>query len=179
MLIGAETRICTLQAIGKDYTIFNLYKFEFVCSFAENKVTMFDFLKAGEHKSEEGFISKAQYLKDNWSWLKYSYAISIRIRRRMGELGITQKELAAQLGCTQQHVSVLLGGKANMTLETIAKLEKALSFGLIADSFKEFNCSITENQSDSFLNYSALNELVAEGGKVDLYKTRKKKGPQK
>ena len=36
-----------------------------------------DFLRANEHKSREGFVSKAQYLKDNWSWLKYSYCKDI------------------------------------------------------------------------------------------------------
>ena len=87
-----------------------------------------DFLKANEHKSVDAFIPKAQYLKENWPWLKYSYAIAIKVRRRMKELGVTQKELARRLECTQQHISVLLGGRANMTLETLAKLEQALSF---------------------------------------------------
>ena len=92
-----------------------------------------DYLKANEHKSENGFASKAQYIEDNWFWLKYSYAIAIKVRHRMKELGMTQKKLAQELECTQQHISVLLGGRANMTLETLAKLEQALSF----DSFQE------------------------------------------
>lgn len=142
-----------------------------------------DFLKANEHKSDADFVSKAQYLKDNWSWLKYSYAIAIKVRRRMRELGITQNELALRLGCTQQHISVLLGGKANMTLETIAKLEQALSLDLIGQSLQEFNYSISLDETIRCLNDSAVSGPTPEGVKtsefVDGYKPRKKKGPKR
>ena len=141
-----------------------------------------DFLRANEHKSEVDFISKAQYLKDNWLWLRYSYAIAIKVRHRMKELGITQKDLASQLGCTQQHISVLLGGKANMTLETMAKLEQALSFDLIGYGLLEFNYSIPTDDSIGYLNDSAVGGPIPEGFKtgelVDGYKPRKKKGPK-
>ena len=140
-----------------------------------------DFLRANEHKSKTGFISKAQYLKDNWTWLRYSYAIAIKVRRRMKELGITQKELASQLECTQQHISVLLGGKSNMTLETMAKLEQALSFDLIGQSLQEFSYSLPENNV-GYLNDSAVSGPAPDGFKtselVDGYKPRKKKGPK-
>lgn len=140
-----------------------------------------DFLRANEHKSEAGFVSKAQYLKDNWTWLRYSYAIAIKVRRRMKDLGITQKELARQLGCTQQHISVLLGGKANMTLETMAKLEQSLSFDLIGQGLQEFGYSIPE-ETVGYLNDSAVSGPIPDGVKtsdlVDGYKPRKKKGPK-
>ena len=131
-----------------------------------------DYLKANAHETEGGFVSKAEYLKDNWQWLKYSYAIAIKVRRRIKETGLTQKELAEQLGCTQQHVSVLLGGKANMTLETIAKLEQTLSIDLIGHGLQEFG----------YLNDSKVSGPIPEGFKtsklVNGYKTRKKKGPK-
>lgn len=140
-----------------------------------------DFLRANEHKSEAGFVSKAQYLKDNWTWLRYSYAIAIKVRRRMKDLGITQKELARQLGCTQQHISVLLGGKANMTLETMAKLEQSLSFDLIGQGLQEFGYSIPE-ETVGYLNDSAVSGPIPDGVKtsdlVDGYKPRKKRGPK-
>ena len=117
-----------------------------------------------------GFVSRSQYLKDNWSWLKYSFAIAIKVRSRMKELGITQKELAEQLGCTQQHISVLLGGKVNMTLETLAKLEEALSFDLIGQSLKLYlNDSGVHGSAPDGVNTSDL---------VSGYKPRKKKGPK-
>ena len=139
------------------------------------------FLRANEHKSAESFVAKAQYIKDNWIWLRYSYAIAIKVRRRMQELDMTQKQLAEALGCTQQHVSVLLNGKVNMTLETLAKLEKALNIDLIGASLESFGYSGSGESSPSFLNDS-FGEAPASGLKtgslVDGYKPRKKKGPK-
>ena len=66
-------------------------------------------------------------------WLKYSWAIAIKVKSRMEETGLTQKQLAEALGCTQQHVSILLNGRVNMTLETIAKLENALDIDLLEE----------------------------------------------
>ena len=140
-----------------------------------------DFLRANEHKSTEDFVARAQYIKDNWIWLRYSYAIAIKVRRRMQELDMTQKQLAEALGCTQQHVSVLLNGKVNMTLETLAKLEQALKFDLIRASLESFDYSGSDASSPSFLNDS-FGETPASGLKtgslVDGYKPRKKKGPK-
>ena len=140
------------------------------------------FLRANEHKSDEGFVSKAQYLKDNWFWLRYSYAVALKVRRRMKDLGMTQKELAGQLGCTQQHISVLLGGKANMTLETLAKLEQALSFDLIGQSLERFDQTVPTSTAVGYLNDSSVSGPVPEGFKtgdlVDGYRPRKKKGPR-
>jgi len=140
-----------------------------------------DFFKANEHKSTGGFVSQAQYVKDNWSWLKYSYAVAIKVRHRMKELGITQKDLAQRLECTQQHISVLLAGKANMTLETLAKLEQALSFDLI-QGLLEFGNSIPDRDAVGYLNDSSVSGPIPDGFKTsDLvagYQPRKKKGPK-
>ena len=142
-----------------------------------------EILYANEHKSKSGFISQAQFLKDNWSWLKYSYAVAIKVRRRMKDMGITQKELAEKLECSQQHISVLLGGKANMTLETLAKLEQALSFDLIGQELLEFGYSIPDRGPLGYLNNPSLSGPIPEGFKtsdlVDGYKPRKKKGPKR
>ena len=40
-------------------------------------------------------------------------------------------QLAERMGCTQQYVSNLLKGSSNMTLETIAKLERALNIDIV------------------------------------------------
>ncbi|MBR6346806.1 MAG: helix-turn-helix transcriptional regulator [Bacteroidales bacterium] len=140
-----------------------------------------DFFKANEYTSTRGFVSQAQYLKDNWSWLKYSYAVAIKVRHRMKELGITQKDLAQRLECTQQHISVLLTGKTNMTLETLAKLEQALSFDLI-QGVLEFGNSIPDRNAVRYLNDSSVCGPIPDGFKtsdlVDGYKPRKKKGPK-
>ena len=130
-----------------------------------------DFLRANEHKGDGAFLSEAQFLKNNWSWLKYSYAIAIKVRSSMAEQGMTQKQLAEVLHCTQQHVSVLLNGHVNMTLETIAKLEDAqgLSFIQVEDE-------------PLFLNSPRPGEKmpnIKTSTLVDGYSPRKKKGPKK
>jgi DNA-binding XRE family transcriptional regulator len=141
-----------------------------------------DFLRANEHKSSDGFISEAQYLKDNWFWMKYSYAIAVKVRRRMKDLGLTQKELAIKLGCSQQHISVLLAGRANMTIETIAKLEHSLSFELIGHNLQEFTYSGPTDGPVGYLNDNAVSGPIPTGvntsALVDGYKPRKKKGPK-
>lgn len=141
-----------------------------------------DFLRTNEHKSSNDFVSKAQYLKDNWEWLKYSYAIAIKVRHRMRNLGITQKELSKIMDCTQQHVSVLLSGKANMTLETLVKLEQALKFDLIGNSLEEFRYPVSSEPAPAYLNDSAGSENALQGINtsdfVEGYKPRKKKGPK-
>ena len=49
----------------------------------------------------------------------------------MEEKGVTQKALAQRMGCSQQHVSALLKGNSNLTLETIARIESALGVDII------------------------------------------------
>lgn len=49
----------------------------------------------------------------------------------MSQSGVTQVVLAERIGCTQQHISMLLRGKSNLTLETISKFEEALDFDII------------------------------------------------
>ena len=137
------------------------------------------FLKSNEQKSTGSFVKEAQFLRDNWLWLKYSYAIALKVRKRMEELEWTQKQLASALGCTQQHISVLLNGKVNMTLETIAKLEQALGFDLIGvlTYFQDSDVSIKQT---TFLSESSHgDEMKDTSSVVDGYKARKKKGPKK
>lgn len=136
-----------------------------------------DFLRANEHHSAGTFMAEAQYLKDNWHWLKYSYAIALKVAGRMADLGWTQKQLAEAMGCSQQHVSSLLNGKVNMTLETISKLESALQLDLIGDSLVAF--------SESPCPLPVLNEPMPDeepvthtSHLVEGYVSRKKKGPK-
>ena len=140
-----------------------------------------DFLKANEHKGTEDFVSKAQYLKDNWIWLRYSYAIAVKVRRRMTEMGITQKQLADSLGCSQQHISILLHGRVNMTLETLAKLEKALSLDLIESHLEASDYSLVPTPAPVYLNDVSTNDpeyIRGTKSLVDGFKPRKKKGPK-
>ena len=142
-----------------------------------------EFLKANEHISEKGFLEEAQYVRDNWGWLKYSYAVAVKVKARMEELGWTQKQLSAALGCTQQHVSALLKGRVNMTLETLSKLEEALSFDLIGRVLTPPSGRYSiQPRTPLFLNDpgpDAEMPPVRTSTLVDGYKPRKKKGPKK
>jgi ribosome-binding protein aMBF1 (putative translation factor) len=88
-----------------------------------------------EHSTGEpgAWKRQAQEELEAWDWKQYSYMIAIKARRQMGRLQMTQKQLAEAMGCTQQYVSLLLSGNLNMTLETIARLEKALQFTLLGE----------------------------------------------
>lgn len=95
-----------------------------------------DVLQKHSSKSNSKWRNEAEQRRANWNWLRYSAAIALMVRERMSELGMTQVALAEKLSCTQQHVSMLLKGNANLTLETIAKLEDALDFSIIKDAFE-------------------------------------------
>ena len=69
----------------------------------------------------------------NKAWLKYSQKIAMIMLDRMEELGLTQKMLATQMGCSQQYVSKVLKGKENLSLETLCKIEEALSIQLVQE----------------------------------------------
>lgn len=135
-----------------------------------------DFLNA--NKGTSSFLAQAQYVRDNWAWLKYSYAIAIKVRSRMEELGWNQKQLAEEIGCTQQHVSVLLNGRVNMTLETIAKLEEALGISFLGTILDP----LEKPGTHYYLNDPAPDELPVDIDTSSLtygYRPRKKKGPKK
>ena len=88
-----------------------------------------------KYKSETAnWREDAEYRRRNARWLRYSAMIALQVRERMSQIGMTQVVLAEKLGCTQQHVSMLLKGKNNLTLETIAKLEEALDFDIIGEA---------------------------------------------
>ena len=96
-----------------------------------------EFLEA--HRSCRGsrWRENAQWRRDNEFWLTYARHITLQVLRRMEEQSVTQVELARRMGCTQQYVSNLLKGSSNMTLETIARLEKALDLDLLKSSLSD------------------------------------------
>ena len=93
-----------------------------------------DILNKYKSDTASKWREEAEYRRRNARWLRYSAMISLQVRDRMSEIGMTQVVLAEKLGCTQQHVSMLLKGKSNMTIETISKLEEALDFDIIGNA---------------------------------------------
>lgn len=89
-----------------------------------------EFLEKNQSDRPSGWREQGQWRRDNASWLSYSRMIALKVLSRMDELNVTQVQLAKRMGCSQQHVSTLLKGSSNMTLETISKLEDALQMNI-------------------------------------------------
>lgn len=107
---------------------------------------------------------EAEYRRTNARWLRYSAMISLQVRDRMSQIGMTQVALAEKLGCTQQHISMLLKGKNNLTLETIAKLEEALDFDIIGEALMPVD-GYSQNAVQSHRTYLSEPEQAPYGDK--------------
>ncbi len=89
--------------------------------------------KLGELSKGESsaWAEKAQWRRENRAWLKKSHAIAFEVLEALDEKKLTQKKLAALMNVTPQYVNNIVKGSENLTLETIAKLEKALGIELM------------------------------------------------
>lgn len=89
--------------------------------------------KLKEHASPtpSKWKEEAEYRLANKSWLRYSQKIALLMLDKMEQKGITQKQLAEQMSCSQQYVSKILKGKENLSLETLSKIESALSIQIL------------------------------------------------
>ena len=121
-----------------------------------------DILNKYKSDTASKWREEAEYRRRNARWLRYSAMISLKVRDRMSQIGMTQVVLAERLGCTQQHISMLLKGKNNLTLETIAKLEEALDFNIIGESLIPAN-GYKESTAQSHHTYLSEAERVPYG----------------
>lgn len=137
-----------------------------------------EFLEAHQSPTQSRWREDAQWRRDNEYWLKYSRYITLQVMRAMEAQSVTQVELAKRMGCTQQYVSNLLKGSSNMTLETIARLEKALSIDLIKSALTYVHgYGSPVSSRPQYLNDSSGEELDASiktSDSVAGYKPRKK-----
>lgn len=69
----------------------------------------------------------------NKSWLRLSQHIALLMLDKMEELGMTQKQLAEKMNCSQQYVSKILKGKENLSLETLSKIESCLGISIFQE----------------------------------------------
>ena len=115
-------------------------------------MTTIDILNKHKSSAKSKWKEDAEYRRRNASWLMYSAMIALQVKQRMAEIGVTQVMLAEKLGCTQQHISMLLKGKNNLTLETIAKLEEALEFNILRDYLIPRGYSICKSDRPTLLN---------------------------
>lgn len=92
-----------------------------------------EFLEAHQSETPSAWREEAEWRRENSSWLRHSQMIAAKVLLQMKEIGLTQSALAERMNCTQQYVSKILKGKENMSLDTLSKLEDALSINLIND----------------------------------------------
>lgn len=90
-------------------------------------------LEAHQSETPSTWRDEAEWRRTNWSWMRHSQKIAVKVLLQMKQMGLTQKALAERMDCTQQYVSKILKGKENMSLDTLSKLEDALGINLILD----------------------------------------------
>lgn len=103
-----------------------------------------EFLEAHMSETPSAWRKEAEWRRDNWSWLRHSQKIAVKVLLQMKQMGLTQKALAERMDCTQQYVSKILKGKENMSLDTLSKLEDALGINLIYDEQVAYPNMVTE-----------------------------------
>lgn len=95
---------------------------------------------------------KLEYKIQNRDWLKKSFNVAITILDILDERNMSQTDLADAMKVTRQHISKILKGQENLTLETVAKLEIALGIklGRVLDGEElEHRKSVVAKYSDS------------------------------
>ena len=135
-----------------------------------------EFLEAHQSPTPSRWREDVQWRRDNEYWLKYARYLTLLVLRAMEEQSVTQLELAKRMGCTQQYVSNLLKGSSNMTLETIARLENALSIDLIKSALTYVSgYGTTVTSLPQYLSDSAgqtLDPDIKTSDSVDGYRHR-------
>jgi len=113
------------------------------------------------------WLEDAQYRSDNHEWLKKSQAIALKILRKLRDNKVkqiipsTQAQLAGQLGVSAQQVNKWVKGKENFTLDTISKLEEALSISLLNVEKPQNEIILHKSRIESFI-YSRRVKSVFE-----------------
>ena len=76
---------------------------------------------------------RAEWRRENKSWLRHSQKIAMMMLEKMETLGLTQRALAERMGCSQQYVSRILKGHENHSIETMCKIEEALDMAILPE----------------------------------------------
>ena len=92
-----------------------------------------EFLEVHQSPTPSTWREEAENRRENWSWMRHSQRIAVKVLLKMKQDNLTQKALAERMNCTLQYVSKILKGKENMSLDTLSRLEEALGISLILD----------------------------------------------
>lgn len=80
---------------------------------------------------QSGWQVKAQERMHSGRWQDKAFDIALQVLRHIRTNRITQVQLAESMGVTPQYIHKILQGKENLTLETICKIESALSINIV------------------------------------------------
>jgi DNA-binding Xre family transcriptional regulator len=102
-------------------------------------ICIFDIMKTEKISRKRGLTSTGvKWVNDveckrlNKTWLNYSGKIALRVLSAIEDIpGMNQRKLAELMGVTPQHISKIVKGQENLTLETIGKLSEALQIELV------------------------------------------------
>lgn len=85
-----------------------------------------DKLKSLSTPLSEKERKEMEYQIANSDWILISLDIAFKVREILENKGISRVELAKRMEVTPPQITKILNGRENLTLKTIAKLEKAL-----------------------------------------------------
>lgn len=88
-------------------------------------------LKMHQSTTPSRWRERAEWRQENKSWLRHSQHIAMMMLDKMETLGLTQREVAERMGCSQQYVSRILKGHENLSIETMCKIEEALDLVIL------------------------------------------------
>ena len=81
---------------------------------------------------------------ENTIWRPKAVSIAFTVLALLDQKQLTKRDLAAKMNVKPQYISRIVKGKANITLETLVKLEQALGATIIeiADPTETITCPI-------------------------------------
>jgi transcriptional regulator with XRE-family HTH domain len=123
-----------------------------------------------EKEMISGFEAEARKAIAQREWLDKSFKIAVCILSRLKELNWTQAHLAQELGVSPQQVSKLVKGTENLTLETMAGLERVLGITLI-----QTDLGIPKKKAKPLAAQKAHQEKQPARKKAKVVKSRAKK----
>lgn len=89
------------------------------------------YLESHQSETPSKWREEAEWRRANRDWLRYSQRVALLLLTYIKAENITQAVIAERMGCTQQYVSRILKGTENLTIETIAKIERATGMKLL------------------------------------------------
>jgi transcriptional regulator with XRE-family HTH domain len=104
--------------------------------------------------------AEARWRAANEDWLSVSFDIAVRVLDTLQAKGMTQKELADKMGVSPQFVNKVVKGQENLSLETIAKLSRALGVSLIEVPESEETADIVFSTQQAY-EFSSMLPVVS------------------